>query len=269
MAQVNQKQRVIYPVDGFSAPYPLVEHLRGLFMDQAVRELIGMIKVNDAVFFPGLGPTILRELHDVIRPYGEDIGIFLDLKLADVGATNRNILGRFLPWFEWIRMLTVRSQISEASPRDIHEFFQLFPATTIAVVALPTDISEEECLRRYGMNPYDYICREICSLEGVWGCIGAVVCSPWEVAALRKKFPQFQYVVPGIRDEWMAKDHQQRIAGVYDTLAAGADWLVMGAQLSKGNPEAKEPTSAEESRRKTLAEIGRFFAEKEGIPHAA
>ncbi|MCI0565022.1 MAG: hypothetical protein MN733_41685, partial [Nitrososphaera sp.] len=90
--------------------------------------------------------------------------------------------------------------------------------------------------------------------------LGAYVCSPQEVIYLKRHYEnRYQAIVPGVRDGWMAKDHQERIAGVYETLKAGANWLVMGVQLSKGNP-GKE-ISAEKSQQRTLAEVERYFAE--------
>jgi hypothetical protein len=44
--------------------------------------------------------------------------------------------------------------------------------------------------------------------------------------------------------------------GVYEALAHGARWIVMGTQLLKGNPAGG--ITAEESQRRTLAEIQRF-----------
>lgn len=255
MSEQNRR-RVIYPVDGYRDCADLRTHLARLFLSDSVSKLIDVIKFNDAVFLPGFGPNILQVAQ---RAMPSEVGIFLDLKLADVSATNRNILRHFSDYD--IRMLTIRSQVSEASFREIRA---LFPSTKIAVVCLPTDISEVECQRRYEYTPTDYITLELrglCDMIDA-GMVNAVVCSPREVAELRRVSGQnLEFVVPGIRDEWMCEDHQERIMGAYKALQAGADWLVIGSQLSKGNPEGG--ISPSDSQLMTFEEIDRFFTERE------
>ena len=54
---------------------------------------------------------------------------------------------------------------------------------------------------------------------------------------MRELYPQFSCITPGIRDEWMLKGGQERVASTADALRAGAAYLVMGSQLTKGNPD--------------------------------
>ena len=66
-----------------------------------------------------------------------------------------------------------------------------------------------------------------------------VVCSSLELLFLKDNLPvAYEFIVPGIRDVWMSSDHQQRITGVRAALDLGATYVVMGAQLTKGNPDA-------------------------------
>jgi orotidine-5'-phosphate decarboxylase len=65
------------------------------------------------------------------------------------------------------------------------------------------------------------------------GCGGAV-CSPQEVAALRRREPRpFTLVTPGIRPAGAAAGDQKRIATPREALAAGADLLVIGRPLTR------------------------------------
>jgi len=66
------------------------------------------------------------------------------------------------------------------------------------------------------------------------GCHGAV-CSPHEVAALRRhEPPPFLLVTPGVRlGETVAGDDQARTAGPVEALAAGSDLLVVGRPLTR------------------------------------
>lgn len=73
-----------------------------------------------------------------------------------------------------------------------------------------------------------------CGLDGV-------VCSPWEIAALRAACgPDFKLVVPGIRPAWAAAGDQKRIMTPAEALAAGADRLVIGRPVTA----ADDPSAA-------------------------
>jgi orotidine-5'-phosphate decarboxylase len=78
------------------------------------------------------------------------------------------------------------------------------------------------------------------------GCSG-VVCSPLEVAELRVDNPRpFLLVTPGIRSRSARDDDQRRTATAAESLAAGADLLVVGRPITRaGDPE------------RALAELGR------------
>ena len=85
---------------------------------------------------------------------------------------------------------------------------------------------------------------ENCDLDGV-------VCSPREVAALRReRGPDFKLVVPGIRPTWAATDDQKRVETPADTVAAGADYLVIGRPIT----ESQDPADAA---RRIADEIGK------------
>jgi orotidine-5'-phosphate decarboxylase len=69
-----------------------------------------------------------------------------------------------------------------------------------------------------------------CGLDGV-------VCSPLEVAMLREACGKdFLLVVPGIRLMGVASGDQKRVMGPRETLAAGADYLVIGRPIT-GAPD--------------------------------
>jgi orotidine-5'-phosphate decarboxylase len=67
-----------------------------------------------------------------------------------------------------------------------------------------------------------------------------LVCSPLEIAALRKAIPtQVQLVVPGIRTGAEKADDQKRTMTPREAMAAGANWLVIGRPIyAAENPRA-------------------------------
>ena len=73
-----------------------------------------------------------------------------------------------------------------------------------------------------------------CGLDGV-------ICSPFEVAALRAELgPDFQLVVPGIRPAGFAVGDQKRVMGPRDAIDAGASRLVIGRPIT----DAPDPAAA-------------------------
>ena len=58
-----------------------------------------------------------------------------------------------------------------------------------------------------------------------------LVCSSWEVRALRKQYPDAYLVTPGIRWEGDSKGDQKRVMTPFKALQAGSSALVMGRSL--------------------------------------
>ena len=67
-----------------------------------------------------------------------------------------------------------------------------------------------------------------------------LVCSPWELAPLRKKHPHAFLVSPGIRLKGESHGDQKRVMTPREALREGASALVMGRSLS----QAKDPAEA-------------------------
>ena len=116
-----------------------------------------------------------------------------------------------------------------------------------------------ELQARYGMMPALKIFNDITNIEATYAKIredtdpidpfDMVVCSPLELELLASVFPhKFELITPGIRDRWMLKGQQARTAGVKLALNLGANFVVMGSQMTKGNSDRN--ISAEESRKK-------------------
>jgi orotidine-5'-phosphate decarboxylase len=257
----NQNRRpIVLPIDGTKGRQDLIDQLERFLTYEDILSWLGMIKVNDAVHIPFQGPDILSDIRSRLP---KEVGLFLDLKIGDVSATVRNTLGRYVDYKPDI--VTVSSIVTANGLLAIRE---TLPMTEIALVDILTDMKFAECNLRYGKAPSEKIASTIvgfdtmCDLMGLSSPIDVVVCSGYDLPHLKSEFgSRFKFLCPGIRDSWMLeggnKDHQERVGGVYDALSAGADYLVMGAQLTKGNPRAD--ISPEESRQLTITELKRYF----------
>jgi orotate phosphoribosyltransferase/orotidine-5'-phosphate decarboxylase len=182
--------------------------------------------------------------------------------VADTSDTNVNTIKHYAGLVD---ILTVRDSVSAKGFKALRD---AVPGTKIALVSMLTDTPPEECQVRNGKDPTLKIMTDIVNIRASYKMIRAetdpeepfdmVVCSPKEVNFLFRNFGHlFQFIVPGIRDEWMTAGQQSRFTGVREALNSGATYVVAGAQMTKGNPKAAVPVSAEESRQRTFAEIGK------------
>ncbi len=237
------KKVIILPLDGYPNFSELMKKLDELINVPGLVDLISHIKLNDGVHNPDMGgPRIVSKLKDILLSKGrEGISIFLDLKITDVSATLVNTLKKYSE--DPPDILTVSSL---CSIDGIIALRKLLPNTKLALLSCPTDISVDECLIRWGFYPKYKICTDLENIRYLYQKktegepFDLVVCSPRELSYLKTNLPgHYGYIVPGIRDEWMKKkdEHQKRTSGVKWALDHGASYLVMGAQISNGNPE--------------------------------
>lgn len=266
----NSKYKiVILPLDGYSDGARALQALKEVLNDPQSEQLIAFAKINDAAHNHGSGGiTIVRGIRDLAETYGCELGVFLDLKVFDVSATVKNILNKYVDNYPDI--LTVSAG---CSVKTIIELRRLLPNTKLAMVSVPTDISEEECLARFGQTPAVKIFNDWNNINRIYQrddslianeCpepFDLIVCSGHELPFLKNNLPDsYEYIVPGIRDAWMIKEeeHQKRKMGVREALDLGATYVVMGAQMMRGNKEKN--ISASESRHLTLQEIKKAYA---------
>ncbi len=255
------KPVIIIPFDGKDDIYSIIRDVANILKDEALVPGIAYFKFNDAIHLDhpvdaDLIKTVKGQIKNHKVPH---IGIFLDLKMADVSATNLNVLKHYKDYPPDI--ITISSCCSVES---IIQIQAMFPTTKLAMVSALTDIKAEECQARFGMSPAVKIYNDLMNIRSIYRKkvddepFDLIVCSAYELEFLKKNLPErYGFIVPGIRDDWMAKDHQERIIGVREALDMGADLVVMGAQIMKGNPV--NGVSVEESRRRTLMEINASY----------
>ncbi len=113
------------------------------------------------------------------------------------------------------------------------------PPLVIGVTVL-TSLDQDD-LSMVGLR--DNLRDQVLRLADLAQCCGldGVVCSPYEIKALRKQCgTDFTLVVPGIRLPGSAKDDQKRTMTPAEALTHGADYLVIGRPIT----QASDPKNA-------------------------
>ena len=178
----------------------------------------------------------LRYGHDAVSRIRAASGgreIFLDLKLHDIPNTvagaARSVAG-LSPQYLTVHASGGRAMV-EAAVAEL-------PATSVVGVTLLTSLSEAD-LDRLGWTgtPRDVVLR--LAATAVEGGAQALVCSPLEVAAVRREVgPAVTLITPGVRPARPAEpaatpaDDQARVATPEQALADGADLLVIGRPIT-------------------------------------
>ncbi len=251
----------ILPLDGIRNGELLLQKAREFLSNPNMAKVISHIKINDGAHMEDMpGPIIVQKLRELFVELGlEDVGVMLDLKLGDTEGT----LANYGIHYSGQNILTA-SAISTGE--GFLALRKAFPGTKIALVSALTDMKSEVCRKRYGHFPDTKILNDIRNIEEEYaGCRGEnnpiipfdlIVCSPHELEFLGHTLQRgYGFVVPGIRDKWMTAGQQKRFTGVREALELGATYVVMGAQMTKGNPKANPPVSVENSQLMTIMEI--------------
>ncbi len=188
---------------------------------RAVTPHVAVVKVGLELFCR-TGPSIV----DSVRG-GSGAELFLDLKLHDipntVGGAVRSV-ARLKP-----RFLTVHASGGADMVRAAVDAGE---GITIAAVTVLTSMSDE-VLDSVGLKgpPIDAV-RRLAALA-VGAGAGALVCSPHEVAAVRKEVGEgVVLITPGVRPAGADAQDQARVATPEQALADGADLLVIGRPIT-------------------------------------
>ena len=192
---------------------------------QAVTPHVAVVKVGLELFCR-TGPAVV----DTVRG-GSGVDLFLDLKLHDIPNTvagAAKAVAGLKPTY-----LTVHA----SGGRDmVRAAVDAAPDTRIAAVTILTSLSEE-VLTAVGLAgpPLDAV-RRLAALAVDAGA-RALVCSPQEVAAVRREVGEdVTLITPGVRPAGADTQDQARVATPEQALADGADLLVIGRPIT-GAPD--------------------------------
>jgi len=185
--------------------------------------------------FVACGPSLVG----TIRDRGHEI--FLDLKLHDIPNTVAGAAAAAAKL--GIHFLTVHALGGPAMMAAAVAASRVGDAPPVVLAVTILTSHDDASLRRIGI---DGTCGEavprLAALAREAGAQG-LVCSPLEVQAARRAFPEGVLVVPGIRlaaAGLRPKDDQARVATPWDAVRAGADRIVVGRPIT----EAADPVAA-------------------------
>jgi orotidine-5'-phosphate decarboxylase len=196
-----------------------------------VRQLgaqIGFYKVGMELY-AAAGMDFVRELRD----QGKDV--FLDQKYYDIGETVKRAVR--VAAQSGVRFLTVHgsSQVMRAAREG-----RGAGATQLLAVTVLTSFDQQD-LADMG---YDCAISDLVSLrvrKAMKAGMDGLVCSPLDVAVVRAQAgPKAILVTPGVRSGGASRGDQKRVATPAEAIRDGADYVVMGRQITRADDPAAE-----------------------------
>ena len=201
---------------------------RALEWASALKGSVGGLKAG-LEFYAAQGPVGVKRVSECGLP------LFLDLKLHDIPNTVAAAVRALRPLNP--ALLTIHTsggqammQAAAAAARDWNH-----PPLLLGVTVM-TSLDQED-LKKTGVyaTPGDQV-EKLTGLALECG-LGGVVCSPFEIASLRKEFGSgLTLVVAGIRPEGASKGDQKRVMTPKQASDLGADFLVIGRPIT-GAPD--------------------------------
>lgn len=209
------------------------------------RELVDRLGDSISIYKVGLELYTSAGISFVDELIGGGKQVFLDLKLFDIGETVKRAVAQIAK--SGVRFTTVHS--SRAVMQAAMEGRGDSPLQVLAVTVLTSFDKNDLADLGYSCEVADLVALRVRkSLEvGVDG----FVCSPLEAASVRALAgPKATLVTPGVRSASADRGDQKRVATPAQAIANGANYLVIGRQITRAQDPAAEA-------RRILAEIAK------------
>jgi len=172
--------------------------------------------------YTGVGMDFVRDLKS------EGHSVFLDLKLYDIGETVKRAVAQVARAGADFVSIHGSRAIMEAAVAGRGDG----PLQLLAITVLTS--FDENDLRQMG---YTCTVTELVELRvrnAVETGVDGIVCSPLEVARVRALAgPNTTLVTPGVRSAGAAAGDQKRVATPAEAIANGANYLVIGRQVTR------------------------------------
>lgn len=195
-----------------------------LALARVLKGAVGGIKLG-LEFFTANGPEGVRQIAAAGLP------VFLDLKFHDIPNTVAGAVRAAASL--GVAMLTLHAAGGRAMlGAAVDALHAEAHRPWLLGVTVLTSLDDAE-LRAMGVDgsSEEQVLR-LATLAAEAGLDG-VVCSPLEIAALRRRFgPDCKLVVPGIRPAGSAPGDQRRVMRPVEAISAGADLLVIGRPIT-------------------------------------
>jgi orotidine-5'-phosphate decarboxylase len=215
---------------------------------EKARELVR--RLGDAVSFykvglelyAAAGMALVRELA------AEGKQVFLDLKLYDIGETVKRAVAQVAA--SGAALTTVHG--SRAVMRAAVEGRGGAPLKLLAVTVLTSFDQDDLTDLGYPCAVADLVALRV--RKAMEAGLDGLVCSPLEAAVVRALAgPDAILVTPGVRSAGAGKGDQKRVATPAEAMRAGANYLVIGRQVTR----AEDPRAEVERILAEIAERGR------------
>jgi orotidine-5'-phosphate decarboxylase len=156
--------------------------------------------------------------------------VFLDLKFYDIGETVKRAVAAVSR--SGVRFLTVHGShsIMQAAVEGRGQSDLKLLAVTVLTSFTQKDLAD----LGYETTVADLVA--VRARAAAEAGIDGIVCSPLEAASVRSIVgPEKLLVIPGVRSRGVAAGDQKRVATPLEALAAGADYLVIGRQVTRSS----------------------------------
>jgi orotidine-5'-phosphate decarboxylase len=187
-----------------------------------IGDAAGFYKVG-LELFTAEGPSVVREL----TARGKQV--FVDLKMYDISATVERATARVAAL--GASFLTVHSspQVIRAAVRGRGESGLKILAVTVLTSFDDQDLADLGYTGRTAASLVEHFVQ-----KGVAAGVDGFISSPLEVARVRAiAGPGRILVTPGVRSAGTSQGDQKRVATPAEAMAAGANYLVIGREITR------------------------------------
>lgn len=192
---------------------------KALELAERLKGTVNWLKIGLEMFTRG-GPDFILELS------GMGFSVFLDLKLYDIP----NTVARAVSAAANLNAKMMTIHLSGGRKMCETALAAAGPDQLILGVTALTSFSDGE-MPGIGVPVKEHAAR-LADLAADWG-MGGIVCSPLEVADIRKSHPELVCVCPGIRPAGSETGDQARAAAPADAVRNGAGFLVCGRPVTR------------------------------------
>ena len=211
---------------------------RAVTLAKALSGTVGYVKLG-MEFYYAHGPKGYAQVAAMGVP------VFLDLKLHDIPNTVASAVRRAVDLD--VRYLTLHASGGPAMMRQAAQAAQSTSTVLLAVTIL-TSLGDDELLRAGHVGGAVTLVPMLATLAAE-SRIGGVVCSPLEIAAVKRVAPDLVIVTPGVRGVNDASDDQTRTRSAAEAIQAGAPVVVVGRPIKN----ARDPIRAARQLAKEIA----------------